>query len=337
MTARPRTPPLVPPSSGRRRRFCSSCRWSGWPSASLRQPGAAPPRTIEWLPDPVAWANYARIFELAPLGTFIGNSLLVVALAVPVTVLTASWAGLAMAQLPEQARRRLVVATFLLLLVPVAALWLARYVLFSRLGLVDTVWALRGTRVDGHRARCSCFSTTGRSVGSRLSSFEAARLDGAGVLVLWARIAMPIARPTTLTVAVLAFILYWSDFIGPLLYLKSESRYTLPVGVRSLQQMDKSNWPLLMAAAATMSAPVIAMFILAQRHFWPESWRSEAIARSAPGPLLPYRRKRDAEVSGWVTGGGRLCHGRNEDAWSRGAGGACLVHDIRRPGREGRL
>ena len=72
-------------------------------SASLRQPSLPPPRTIEWLPDPIAWSNYARIFELVPLGTFIGNSLLVVALAVPLTLLTASWAGLAMAQLHEPA------------------------------------------------------------------------------------------------------------------------------------------------------------------------------------------------------------------------------------------
>ena len=66
-------------------------------SASLRQPGLPPPRTIEWLPDPIAWSNYARIFELVPLGTYIGNSLLVVALAVPLTLVTASWAGFAMA------------------------------------------------------------------------------------------------------------------------------------------------------------------------------------------------------------------------------------------------
>ena len=85
---------------------------------------------------------------------------------------------------------------------------------------------------------------------------------------------MPLARPTTIAVAVLAFIFYWSDFVSPLLYLKSESRYTLPVGLQSLQQMDKNNWPLLMAAAATMTAPVVTLFLVVQRYFWPEAWRA---------------------------------------------------------------
>ena len=242
-------------------------------SASLRQPSLPPPRTIEWLPHPIAWSNYARIFELVPLGTFIGNSLLVVALAVPLTLLTASWAGLAMAQLQEPARRRLVVLAILLMMVPVAALWLTRYVIFSYLGLIDSIWALVAPAIMGSSPLfVLLYYWTFRRVPSQL--FEAARMDGADILVIWARIAMPIARPTTITVAVLAFIFYWSDFVGPLLYLKSESRYTLPVGLQSLRQMDKNNWPLLMAAAAIMTAPVVALFLVAQRHFWPEAWRA---------------------------------------------------------------
>ena len=62
-------------------------------AASLRQPGLPPLRTIEWLPQPVAWNNYLRIFDVLPLGRYALNSLLVTALAVPLTLLTASWAG----------------------------------------------------------------------------------------------------------------------------------------------------------------------------------------------------------------------------------------------------
>jgi multiple sugar transport system permease protein len=244
-------------------------------SASLRQPSLPPPRTIEWLPDPVAWSNYARIFELVPLGTFIGNSLVVVALAVPLTLVTASWAGLAMALLPEPIRRRLVVLAILLMMVPVAALWLTRYIIFSHLGLIDSVWALVAPALMGSSPLfVLIYYWTFRRVPGQL--FEAARIDGADIMVIWAKIAMPIARPTTITVAVLSFMFYWSDFVGPLLYLKSESRYTLAVGLQSLQQMDKHNWPLLMAAATTMTAPVVGLFVTVQRYFWPESWRAES-------------------------------------------------------------
>jgi len=63
---------------------------------------------------------------------------------------------------------------------------------------------------------------------------------------------------------------YWSDFINPLLYLKSESRYTLPIGLRLLQQMDMTSWPLLMAGVMVMIAPIMILFVLAQRAFWVE-------------------------------------------------------------------
>ncbi len=77
----------------------------------------------------------------------------------------------------------------------------------------------------------------------------------------------------------MCFILYWSDFFSPLLYLKSEERYTLPVGLQMLQQMDKTNWPLLMAGATLMTVPIVVMFLAVQRYFWPE----ETLAQTASG------------------------------------------------------
>jgi multiple sugar transport system permease protein len=99
--------------------------------------------------------------------------------------------------------------------------------------------------------------------------FEAARLDGAGPLRTWALVAVPLARPTTTSVAVLAFVLYWRDFVAPLLYLRSEGLYTLPVGLRVLQQLGKTDWPLLLAGSVVATAPIVAVFLLAQRAFWP--------------------------------------------------------------------
>ena len=243
-------------------------------SASLRRPGLPPPRTIEWLPDPPSWSNYASVFELVPLAGFIGNSLLIVALAVPLTLVTASWAGLAIAQLHDPARQRLVVLAIMLMMVPATALWLTRFVVFRYLGLIDTLWALLAPAVMGSSPLfVLLFYWTFRRVPRQL--FDAARVDGATTLQIWALVAMPLARPTIVTVAVLTFVLYWSDFVSPLLYLRSEARYTLPVGLQILQQMDKSNWPLLMAAAAIMTLPVVALFLLVQRHFWPEAWRAQ--------------------------------------------------------------
>jgi multiple sugar transport system permease protein len=84
---------------------------------------------------------------------------------------------------------------------------------------------------------------------------------------VWVSIAMPLSRPAIVAVAVLAFVLYWSNFIDPLLYLNNQQNYTLPVGLQALQQMVPTNFPILMAGAVLITLPVIVMFMFAQGWF----------------------------------------------------------------------
>ncbi len=238
--------------------------------ASLRQPGLPPPRMIEWLPDPINWANYRHIFELVPLASYTRNSLGVVALAVPITLITASWAGFALALLPARLGRILVISAIVLRMVPGTALWLPRFLLFKQLMVLDTFWVLILPAFMGTSPfLVLLFYWAFRRIPREL--FESARLDGAGILAIWARIAMPLVQSTIMAVAVLCFTDYWSDFISPLLYLKSETLYTLPIGLRILQQLDRTNWPILMAAAVFITIPVIMMFLVIQHFFWPEN------------------------------------------------------------------
>ena len=234
--------------------------------ASLRQPGLPPPRTIEWLPRPAVWGNYARIFEMLPLARYTLNSLFVAAVAVPLTLVVASWAGFAMAQQRERTRKRLMIFSLVILLIPLTTLWLTRFILFKWLGLINTPFALIVPALAGSSPLfVLLFYWTFRRIPKDL--FESARLDGAGALIVWRRIALPMAVPTTVAVGVLAFLFYWSDFINPLMYLRSQEFYTLPVGLQQLQQLDKTNWPLLMAGAVLMAGPAVVMFLFVQRYF----------------------------------------------------------------------
>ncbi len=238
---------------------------------SLRPAGLPPPRTLlEGLSlQTLAWDNYQRIFELVPLGAYTLNSLWLAALAVPLTIVTASWAGLALTWLAPPERRDLLALSVALLLIPGAAVWLARLVLFNSLGLRDTYWPLLAPALMGaDPLYVLVFYWAFRQVPREL--FEAARADGAHALDLWWRVALPLARPAALAVAALAFVFFWGDFVGPLLYLKSPALYTLPVGVQQLLALDRTNWPLLMAAAAVMTAPPLLFFLAAQHFFWRE-------------------------------------------------------------------
>lgn len=235
-------------------------------AASLRQPGLPPARTIEWIPDPVSIGNYAEMFQLLPFGRYLLNSLIVVGIAVPLTLVTASMAGFAIAQLEAPIRRRLLVFAVALLMVPISALWLTRYLLFRQVGLVDDLGALIAPALMGSSPLfVLLFYWAFRRVPVEV--YETARIEGAGAFTVWQRIAMPLAIPTIVAVSILAFLLYWSDFISPTLYLKSPESYTLPVGVRQLQQLDRTNWPLLMAASVLLAAPTVLVFAIIQRHF----------------------------------------------------------------------
>ena len=153
----------------------------------------------------------------------------------------------------------MVLVCVLLMLVPVTALWLARFILFVNLGVIDTIWPLVAPAIMGSSPLfVLLYYWSFRRIPNE--QFDAAHLDGASALGLWHHVAMPQARAATVTVTVLAFIFYWSDFFSPLLYLKSEERYTLPVALQIMQQMDKTNWPLLMAGATFMTAPVVVMW-----------------------------------------------------------------------------
>ncbi len=246
--------------------------------ASLRPMGLPPPRTIEWWPANPQWSNYAEIFRQVPMGRYAINSLLVVLVAVPLTLLTASLAGFGLSQLRGKWRNRLLIAAIALLMVPAPAVWLFRYQLLSWLGLLTSLWALvLPAFAAGSPLLVLLFYWTFRR--NPLELYEAARVEGADAWTTWRRIAMPMARPTTAAVLVLAFALYWNDFTNPVLYLYRPSTYTLPVGLQILKQMDATNWSLLMAGAVVVTLPIVLLFLALQPLFLSDKALAELLEK----------------------------------------------------------
>lgn len=233
-------------------------------SGSLRHPGLPPPRTLEILPPEPTLAAYARLPQLMPLFRYLANSALVVALAVPLTVAVASLTGFGLRLLAPKARRRVILGLLVVLLVPTTAVWATRFELFRLAGVVDTyIPLLAPAALAGSPFLVLVYAWAFGGVPD--TQLHAARLEGAGWLTIWRRMALPQVRPATLAVAVLAFTFHWSNFIDPLLYLTSGDRYTFPLGLQFLRLLNPTDWPLLLAACVIATAPCVVVFLLAHR------------------------------------------------------------------------
>ncbi len=235
-------------------------------TGSLRKAGLPPPRTPEFLPSPLAIDNYERAFELVDLPRYTFNSLFVAAVAVPLTIVFASWAGFAMSRLPRRTAGVLVAVSLIVLMIPLTALLVPRFVMFRTVGLTNTYVPLILPSLMGTSPFYVLLFYWGfRRLPTEL--FEAARLEGLTPLATWRRVAMPLVRPITVAVGVLAFVFTWSNFLDPLIYLFDQEKFTVPLGLKLLSQLDRQNYPLLLAGAVTATAPVIGAFLYVQRYF----------------------------------------------------------------------
>jgi multiple sugar transport system permease protein len=238
-------------------------------TGSFRQPQLPPPRTAQLVPDPAGLGSYERAFDLLDLGRYALNSLFVASLAAPLSVLVGSLAGFALAGLSRRLGTIVVAASVAALLVPATALIVPRFALFRALGVTDTyVPLLAPALLATSPLYVLVFAWAFRRLPADL--YDACRLAGLSPFQTWWRVALPLVRPIAVGVGVLAFVISWGNFLDPLVYLYDPDLYTLPLGLRALAELDRTDYPVLLAGAVVATAPVVAVFLVAQRWFLTE-------------------------------------------------------------------
>jgi multiple sugar transport system permease protein len=235
-------------------------------AGSLHEPGRPPSPTPQLIPDPLSTQGYESAVGIGGLFRATVNSLLVAAIAVPVSVLVASLAGFALARLRGRVVGVVVVASLLALMVPATALLVPRFALFRFLQVTDTLAPLVAPALVGTSPLyVLVYFLAFRALPAEL--YDASRIADVTPLRTWWRVGLPLVRPVTAAVTALTFVLTWSNFLDPLVYLYDRDRFTLPVALRSLSTLDRTDFPVFLAGAVLATIPALVVFGLAQRWF----------------------------------------------------------------------
>ena len=220
----------------------------------------------ELIPDPFVPENYVRALTYKPFGIYFRNTLIVAGLNVIAVVFTSSFCAYGFARMRFPGRDfwfGIVMATLFL---PYAILLVPSFIVFSRLGWVDTFLPLVVPPFFGGGAfNIFLMRQFFRTIPEEIC--DAARIDGCSELGVYARVMLPLSKPALITIGIFTFLFAWNDLIGPITYLRSPENFTIAAGLASFRSQTDISWDLQLAASAAVTLPVIVLFFLAQRYF----------------------------------------------------------------------
>ena len=220
----------------------------------------------QWIPDPVRFQNYVDALTYKPFNIYLLNTMIIVSLNMLAIIGTASLCAYGFARIQFPGRDFWFAIVLATMMVPYFVLMIPQFVIFSRLGWIDTFLPLTVPFFFGGGAfNIFLLRQFFRTLPNELS--DAARIDGCNEFGIYWRIVMPLAKPALATVAIFTFLAGWNDFIGPLLYLSSPENFTVAIGLATFRSVMRTRWDLLMAASTAMILPVVLLFFFAQRYF----------------------------------------------------------------------
>ena len=214
--------------------------------------------------DPITGDNYQAVFTERPMIRYYLNSALYTVLRMIPGLFFCSLAGFVFAKMRFPGRDVIFGALLVTLMVPFQVKMLTLYEMMVSFGWVDTYWAVVVVGLM-EPFGIFLFRQTIRSIPDDL--LDAARIDGAGPLRLYARIVLPLIRPTLAAYAIFLFMWSWSDFLWPLIVLNTETLKPVEVGILGFSDINNPEYVKMMAASTVAVAPLILFFLLMQRQF----------------------------------------------------------------------
>jgi multiple sugar transport system permease protein len=235
-------------------------------SSSLKASTEVFAHPIVWIPENPQWNNYIKVFDVLPFGTFTKNTLIVTGLAVLGTLVSSVMVGYSFSRLNWPGRNFFFAMMIATMMLPQVILLIPRFIEFRIFGWIDT---FNPIIVPYWFATSSLYIFLMHQFfrGLPMELEEAALIDGANRIQILTQVLLPLSKPVIATIAVFALIEHYNSFLEPLIYLNSMQKWTLALGIRAINDSNVRNWELVFSAGTLMLAPVLVLFLFAQRYF----------------------------------------------------------------------
>lgn len=233
-------------------------------STSLRTPAQSFSLPPQWLPTDLAFGNYLQVFDSVPFADILMNSVKVSVAIVLGQLVTASLAGYAFARLNFPGKNILFFLLMASLMVPGQATIIPVFLLIKWFGLSDTLWSLI---VPAWVSAFGVFFMRQAFMQIPQDLVDAAKIDGADQWHIFTRVFVPLCSGPMAVLAILSFNTFWNELFRPLIFLSSQTNFTLPLGLVTLQgYLGTGSLSVVLAGVVISMLPVLLIFIFAQRY-----------------------------------------------------------------------
>jgi ABC-type glycerol-3-phosphate transport system permease component len=227
-------------------------------------PGMLPMLKDVLVPREPTTENYTRLFSELPFGRFFLNSVFVSTASTLLTLFFCSLGGYAFAKFMFPGRGPLFAIVLGSMMIPFHLLLVPLFALMDNLNWFDT---FRAIIVPFSASAFGIFLLRQYTQSVPDDLIDAARIDGCGEFGIYWRIILPMVKPALGTLTIFTFMASWNNFLWPLIILRTDEKYTLPLGLANLVGVYSQEYGMLMAGTLLSTLPIIILFIAMQREF----------------------------------------------------------------------
>lgn len=217
-----------------------------------------------WIPESPKWSNYSDIWTKIPFMKFVQNTVFLTIVVTLLQLVTSSFAAYSFAKLEFRHKSGLFLAYIATIAMPWQVYMVPQFLMMRNMGLNDKLTAI---------ICLQAFSAFGVFLMKQFYEgipgdlCEAARIDGMSEYKIYLKIMLPLSKPALSTLTIFTFVSTWNDYLGPLIYLRSEQKKTIQLGLKMFISQYSSDYGLIMAGSVLSLIPVLIVFLCLQKYF----------------------------------------------------------------------